>query len=106
MKENLYAVSDGLFELRRMLADFAQGGLQMDGETTRDWMSRLKELAVASQRNENEISRHRWNLGARKDQELAAAVAVEATRPGTNLRLLARSLQAFSDGHPHSGGTA
>lgn len=107
MKENLYEVSDGLFQLRRLLADFEDSGVTMDGATTREWRNRLKELALAAKKKENEISRHRWNLAARKDQELAAAVAIEATRPGTNLLLLAPvARMAFSDGHPHSGGMA
>jgi hypothetical protein len=103
MAKNLYAVSDGLLELRRQLQDFTQTGVMFSGAAVRALMTRLKDLGIEAQQNEHEIYRHRWNEQARNDQATETAVADEATRPGTNLVLLARSGTPFSDGHRPGG---
>lgn len=104
MTDNLYAVSDGLFALRRRLDDFQHAPTVLSPEDAKEFAAALKRLGVLSLKNEHEISRHRWNGRARSDREMATDVIVEATRPGTNLRLLARASHPFSDGHPRPGG--
>ena len=81
-----FNLSDGLFQLRRALMDkFPSGGMQLDDAQTDELVAFLKELGVMAQRMENEISRHRWNEPALREQ--IAELEAELARPNTNVRL-------------------
>lgn len=97
MTSNRYEVADGLFELSRQLADFDACGVVLDGDAVRAMRRQLKDLAAIAHRQAQDLSRMEWNDRARREREQAKAVLAEASRPGSNLRLLAPP-QPFSDG--------
>lgn len=103
MRANPYAVSDGLFELRRMLDDYQHEPMMLDPAYARAFAACLKELGAKALKLEHEISRRDWNDRARKDREVELAVVIEATRPGTNLHLLSPFSRPFSGGRQPSG---
>lgn len=81
-------LSDGLFQLRRVVSDYADGKLQLTPQTMRSFENILVSFAMMSRKLENEISMHRWNEAARRERAAAAVVVAELTRPGTNVSLL------------------
>ena len=99
-------VSDGLFSLRRRLAQFDTCGVFLSPEEIRCLLQELKDLGVQARQLENTQSRLLWNEAARDDLKRLAdqgdIVVAEAARPGSNVRLLAPNVRAFSDGRPRA----
>jgi hypothetical protein len=96
MTENLYELSDRLFELRRKFADFGHEGVMLAGDDATLIAHELKELGVLSQRQTHEISRHRWNAEARAERAAEEKMLEELARPGTNVvHLVFRRDQEF-----------
>lgn len=100
---DLYELSDGLFELRRMLDDYGHEARMLDPADARAFAACLKEFGAMALKLEHEVSRHRWNSAARADRAMEEAVAQEALRPNTNLRLFWPAFRGFSDGRPRPG---
>lgn len=98
-KENFYALSDGIRALRDRLSGFDATGVIMSGEAVRQFRAQLTELLVLAGRQENEISRCRWNDQAREDRVLQAeSVLREVMRPNGNVRLFPVIPRPFHDG--------
>lgn len=106
MTDNLYELSDSLFQLRRWIAAEAvpDAGITLDAQQI-EWLDKL--LLVFGQtalKQAHEISRHRWNAAARADHDREDHVLEEVMRPGTNVALFPPVHRPFGDGQP--GGAA
>ncbi|KQZ87227.1 hypothetical protein ASD64_07250 [Mesorhizobium sp. Root157] len=89
MTDNLYQVSDGLFQLRRALVSHEATGVTLSAEQVQLMNRVLFLFGQSALKQAHEISRHRWNAAARADHGSEDRVLEEAMRPGTNLFLLA-----------------
>lgn len=86
MKDNLYELSDGLFELRRAFVANEGDKVILTAEQV-SWMCTiLMHFGQTALRQAHEISRHRWNELARADSPVIE-IMDEAMRPGSNVIL-------------------
>lgn len=105
MKDNLYELSDCLFQLRRWIAaEASKEGLTLDARQVGQLDRLLFVCGQSALKQAHEISRHRWNAAAHADRDRDDRVIEEAMRPGTNVALFPAIDRPFSDGRP--GGAA
>jgi hypothetical protein len=99
------ALSDGLSELRGLLADYTHEPRVLEPEDARVLTECIKELGRKAREIENQLSAKLWNDQARVEREAEADRIAEAVfRPGSNLLLFPVIPRPFSDGRP--GGAA
>jgi predicted phosphoribosyltransferase len=102
MANDLFAASEGLSVIIRHLAHFEHGGLVLDGDGVAELSLQLKAIRRLVQRLEHEVSRRRWNDGARRDRKiegLADAILVAShIAAGGNVVAFPNRMPAFSDG--------
>lgn len=95
------ALSDGLAELRELLADFAHEPRILDPEDARTLMEVCAVLHGRARKLENEVSAKRWNEDARRERLAETdAILAAAMEPGGNVTLFPVIARPFSDGHP------
>lgn len=101
-------LSDGLFDLRRLIAAYEHEARVLDPTDARILARCIKELGIMARDMENRLSRLLWNEQARAEQAAEAArcaaeadrIAEAACRPGSNVRLFPVIPRPFSDGGP------
>ncbi|MCK9551594.1 hypothetical protein [Aquamicrobium sp.] len=99
MKDNLYELSDGLFELRRAFVANEGASVVMSTDQV-SWMGTiLMHFGQMALRQAHEISRHRWNEAARADPPVIELVE-EAMRPESNVVLLREMLRSHQPEMP------
>lgn len=84
MKENLYDLSDGLFELRRAFISNEGGSVVMTADQVTCMCELLMHFGQVALKQAHEISRHRWNEQARKDSPVRLMVDA-IMEPGSNV---------------------
>lgn len=92
MRDNLYELSDCLFQFRRWFLQETAAGTEL----TPDQVEQIGELLFAfgqvALQHAHEISRHRWNEAARKERPISGLVDT-AMQPHSNVVLLRDFLQ-------------
>lgn len=100
-------LSEGLEQLAAELKPYETKALVLAPGDAKTLRACVDLLWQAARRLENEVSRHRWNEGARelREQSVTATVVEEAARPGSNVKMFpGRRIVASSDGA--TGGVA
>ncbi|RUU24987.1 hypothetical protein EOD08_23960 [Mesorhizobium sp. M6A.T.Ca.TU.002.02.2.1] len=98
-------LSDGLFDLRRLIADYEHEARVLAPEDARILARCIKELGIKAREMENHLSRLLWNEQARAERAAEAErIASAVCQPGSNVMLFPVIPRPFSDGRP--GGAA
>ncbi len=93
MKENLYDLSDGLFELRRAFVSNEGGSVVMTADQVTCICELLMHFGQVALKQAHEISRHRWNEQARADNPIRLMVDA-IMEPGSNVVALSQIMRA------------
>lgn len=103
-------LSDGLKELKQQFDQYTHEARVLDPADAMVLQDVCEVLFRRARKLENELSAHRCNEAARRDQdrlgEESAAIAAELARPDTNLALFPVIPRPFTDGHPRQPGGA
>lgn len=97
-------LSDGLHELRGLLADFTHEPRVLDPDDARALIKCCVELERKARAMECEIDKYRWNEAARQTcrQEMRRVLA-EAIGSGSNVTLFPVIRRPVMTGHPDGG---
>jgi len=87
MKDNLYELSDCLFQFRRWFLEYMAGRAALTPDQTRLVSELLLDFGQTALKHAHELSRHRWSEDARAHSDVVDLVDV-AMQPGSNVVLL------------------
>ena len=104
---DIYELSDKLREFKQRFKQKRGEDISINPAGVEMLIDELTQITMMARRLENEVSRHRWNEGARHDAVTAAGVAeavlAEIRKPDGKVALFPARRPAFTDGH---GGAA
>ena len=95
---DIYELSDKLREFKQRFKNKRGMDISINPAGVEMLIDELTQITMMARRLENEVSRHRWNEGARHD-----AVLAETHKPDGKVALFPARRPAFTDGH---GGAA
>ncbi len=87
MSDNLYELSDALFQFRRWFLQEKKAGAALTPEQVEQIGELLFVFGQAALQHAHEISRHRWNEAVRKERPISGVVD-DAMQRDSNVVLL------------------